>query len=151
MEQDDFKKNIDELFRLFNKLVDRSPMDEIPGVNKFQFEQMKIFLKNYESMKNDLSFEMMGHVNEPMKQMIKMFIKQLRQELGETEDLTIEIETVKAPLQSIEKIDELLRQPGLSEDEINNLLDERAILVSKKNDAAMFFGSIDTEKYKNEL
>ncbi|MDO8896609.1 MAG: hypothetical protein Q7V19_03095, partial [Bacteroidales bacterium] len=85
MEQEDFKKQIEELFRLFNKLMEQHPMEDIPGINRFQFEQMKMFLKNYDTMKDQISFEMMGQMNEPMKQMIGLFIKQLKRELGEPE------------------------------------------------------------------
>lgn len=133
MEQDDFKKQIDELFRLFNKLMEQHPMDEVPGINKFQLEQMKMFLRNYETLKDQLSYEMMGQMNEPMRQMISLFIRQLKQELGEPEDFN-EPETIHVkPVKNLEEIDERLRQPGLSEEEIDRLLDERAWLQSQQN------------------
>jgi hypothetical protein len=129
MENEEFKKQIDELFRLFNKLMEKHPMDEIPGINKMQIEQMRLFLKNYEFMKDQITYEMMGQMNEPVKQMIGMFIKQLRDELGEN-DWEIP-EEVKLPEKSVSvaAIDEKLRKPGLTEDEIDRLLDERAQLV----------------------
>ncbi|PKP51891.1 MAG: hypothetical protein CVT92_11400 [Bacteroidetes bacterium HGW-Bacteroidetes-1] len=134
MEQEDFKKQIDELFRLFNKMMEQHPIEDVPGIDRLQLEQMRLFLKNYKSMKDQISFEMMGQMNEPMKQMIGMFIKQLRQELGEDEPYTIIEQPEALPsANSIEKIDEMLRQPGLGENEIDQLLDERARLIHKKN------------------
>ncbi len=128
MDNNEFRKQIDELFRLFNKLMERYPMEDMPGMNRMQLEQMKMFLKNYEQMKDQISFEMMGQVNEPMRQMIDLFIKQLRDELGEDEPLQEEQPQIVATGLSIEEIDARLGMGGLSEEEIDRLLDERAKL-----------------------
>lgn len=130
MENDDLKKNIDELFRLFKKLIEEHPVEDMPGINKFQYEQLKLFLQNYESMKEHLSVEMMGQMNEPMRQMLAMFVKQLREQLGEeaTETQTAGHKTMQL---DVERIDEMLRNPNLSEEEIDKLLDERARLNKK--------------------
>lgn len=133
MDEGTFKKQIDELFRLFNKLMEQHPMDEVPGINKFQLEQMKMFLRNYETMKDQLSYEMMGQMNEPMRQMISLFIRQLKQELGEPEDFEEPDAMHVKPASNLEQIDERLKQPGLSEDEINHLLDERARLRNQQH------------------
>ena len=127
MENDDLKKNIDELFRLFKKLIEEHPVEEMPGINKFQYEQLKLFLQNYESMKAHMSVEMLGQMNEPMRQMLAMFVKQLREQLGEEvpESQSVEQKTMQL---DVERIDEMLRNPNLSEEEIDKLLDERARL-----------------------
>ncbi len=127
MENDDLKQNIDELFRLFKRLIEEHPVDEMPGVNKFQYEQLKLFLQNYESMKDHLSVEMMGQMNEPMRQMLAMFVKQLREQLGED---AFETPTPQQKIMQldVQRIDEMLRNPNLSEEEIDKLLDERAKL-----------------------
>ncbi len=127
MENDDLKQNIDELFRLFKRLIEEHPVDEMPGVNKFQYEQLKLFLQNYESMKDHLSVEMMGQMNAPMREMLAMFVKQLREQLGE------DVAEAHTPQQKImqldvQRIDEMLRNPNLTEEEIDKLLDERAKL-----------------------
>ncbi len=127
MENDDLKQNIEELFRLFKKLIDEHPIEEMPGVNKFQYEQLKLFLENYESMKDQLSVEMMGQMNEPMRQMLAMFVKQLREQLGEEAPETKTPEQQNMQL-DVERIDEMLRNPNLSEEDIDRLLDERAKL-----------------------
>lgn len=135
MENNDFKKNIDELFRLFKRLVEKHPIEEMPGMNRFQFEQLKLFLSSYESMRDQISFEMANQVNEPMKEMLVMFIKQLREQLGEEAFESATIEPTKNVSQispeistkdlDIKKIDELLTNPSLTEAEIDNLLDQR--------------------------
>ncbi|MDA3941945.1 MAG: hypothetical protein PF694_00235 [Bacteroidetes bacterium] len=131
MEQDDFKKDIEELFRLFHKMMEQYPEEDLPGMDKMQLQQLKLFLRNYESMKDQISLEMMGAVNEPMRQMLRMFIKQLREQLGEedfiqADDVPIIREDNAAV--TVELIDEMLRRPGLKADEIDRLLDERAML-----------------------
>ncbi len=127
MENDDLKQNIDELFRLFKRLIEEHPVDEMPGVNKFQYEQLKLFLQNYESMKDHLSVEMMGQMNEPMREMLAMFVKQLREQLGE-EAFETPTPQQKIMQLDVQRIDEMLRNPNLSEEEIDKLLDERAKL-----------------------
>ncbi len=138
MEQDDFKKQIEELFRLFKKLMEQNPTEEIPGMSKFQMDQLKLFLSNYESMKDQISMEMMGPVNEPMRKMLGVFIQQLREQLGEPEPFeshtaTPEI-TAKSPELTVEIIDQMLARPGIKPEEIDRLLDERASLMEKRAD-----------------
>lgn len=138
MEQDDFKKDIEELFRLFNKMMDEHPEENMPGMDKAQLQQLKMFLRNYESMKDKISMEMMGSVNEPMRQMLRMFIKQMREQLGEDDGFVVEEKENEIPIiqqetneKTIELIDEMLRRPGLKPSEIDRLLDERAQLSKK--------------------
>ncbi|GAB1419607.1 hypothetical protein MASR2M12_23720 [Bacteroidales bacterium] len=134
MDNNAFKKQLDELFRLFNKLMEKHPMDEISGLNKVQLEQMRLFLKNYELMKDHISFEMFGQANEHVHQMIGMFVKQLREELGEPEIVETPLTSGNTEqLESIAQIDARLSDPHLSEEEIDRLLDERIRLTSEAN------------------
>ena len=140
MENDEFKKDIEELFRLFNKLMERYPEENMPGIDKAQFEQLKLFLRNYESMKDQISMQMMGPVNEPMRQMLRMFIKQMKEELGEDDflreaeqdEIPVKRQTMPVekgdPIEQIAHIDAMLSRPGLKNEEIDRLLDERARL-----------------------
>lgn len=38
MENEDLKKQIEELFRLFKKVVEKYPPDDVPGIDKPQLE-----------------------------------------------------------------------------------------------------------------
>ncbi|HPE42510.1 MAG TPA: hypothetical protein PKV88_00385 [Bacteroidales bacterium] len=149
MENDEFKKDIEELFRLFNKLMERYPEENMPGIDKAQFEQLKLFLRNYENMKDQISMQMMGPVNEPMRQMLRMFIKQMKEELGEDDflreaeqdEIPVKRQTMPVekgdPIEQIAHIDAMLSRPGLKNEEIDRLLDERARLgelLKKTND-----------------
>lgn len=137
MDNEELKKQLDELFRLFNKLMEKHPIEDVPGINRMQLEQMRLFLKNYQLMKDQISMEMMGQMNEPVRQMIGMFIKQLREELGEDEYTeSAVIEPVKNT-DNLEEIDAMLRRPGLAEEEIDRLLDERARIVNAQKSAGL--------------
>jgi len=83
-------------------------------------------------MKDHISFEMFGQANEHIYQMIGMFIRQLREELGEPELTKTQPTTENSEqLESIAQIDARLRDPQLSEEEINRLLDERMRLTDE--------------------
>ena len=114
--------------------MDEHPEENMPGMDKTQLQQLKLFLRNYETMKDQISMEMMGAVNEPMRQMLRMFIKQMREQLGEDENFVVEekkeipIIKIESNERTIEFIDEMLRRPGLKPAEVDRLLDERAQL-----------------------
>jgi len=140
MEDESFKNDLDELFRLFNKLVKEKSMDDIPGVNKAMLKQFEFFFSNYDGMKDQLMYQLQGQFGDPVKEMVKTLVKQLRDELGEDEMLRIEpeAEIEEAVIEDellkisgkseLEKIDELLKTPGLTEEQVNELLDKRSNL-----------------------
>ncbi len=140
MEDESFKNDLDELFRLFNKLVKEKSMDDIPGVNKAMLKQFEFFFSNYDGMKDQLMYQLQGQFGDPVKEMVKTLVKQLREELGEdelliiepeaeVEEAVIEDELLKISGKSeLEKIDELLKTPGLTEEQVNELLDKRSKL-----------------------
>lgn len=124
-EERSFKENLDLLIRLFKKLKDKTPMDEIPGVDKNMYQNFDLFLRNYENMRDQISEELLQNFGEPMKKMIADLVEQLKNELGddfEEEDQSPEMKEFR---RDVAQIDELLKNPGLSEEEVNQLLDER--------------------------
>lgn len=142
MENEKFKKQLDELFHLFKKLVERYPTEEIPGISKEQMAQLKHFLENYDHMRDSISFEVLGGVNnKAMQQMIEMFINQLREQLGEDADFECsvgepicEVPKINEEM-TIEEIDMRLRDSNLSAEEIDQLLDKRTQLAKQKPDS----------------
>jgi hypothetical protein len=141
MEDESFKQELDELFRLFKKVMETRPMEEIPGVNKAMLQQFQFFFSNYENMKDQIAYQLQGQFGDSVKQMVRTLIQQLREEVGDDEMLTEaepepETEEIKPLLkisgtnikEEMEKIDELLKNPNLTEDQVNELLDRRAML-----------------------
>jgi len=141
MEDESFKQELDELFRLFKKVMETRPMEEIPGVNKAMLQQFQFFFSNYENMKDQIASQLQGQFGDSVKQMVRTLIEQLREEVGDDELLSgaepeVELEEAKPILEisgsnveeELKKIDELLKKPKLTEEQINELLDRRAML-----------------------
>jgi hypothetical protein len=133
-EERSFNENLDLLIRLFKKLKEKTSLDELHGIDRTFYQNFEYLLSNYENMRDHLSEELLDKFGEPVKGMIASLVEQLKSELGdELGDLDLEgddagKEQVKLPA-DIEKIDALLKKPGLSDEEINKLLDERSRLV----------------------
>ena len=132
MEDEKFNKDLDELFRLFKKLVETQSLDDVPGVDGMMLKQFQFFFSNYENMKDQIGDQLKGQFGEPVKQMVSDLVKQLREQLGDDEVTVIEEEPVieiDTKELSMEDIDLMLGNPDLTEDQINDLLDKRANLL----------------------
>ena len=134
MEDEKFRQDLDELFRLFKKLMEDKSIDEVPGIDKNMLQQFQFFFSNYENMKDQIMYQLQGQFGEPVKEMVRTLVKQLREELGEEYDYTEQNE--EAPVikfeefgNDIKKIDEMLKDPNLSPEQIDELLDKRAGLT----------------------
>mgnify|MGYP003547025168 CR=1 FL=1 len=141
MENENINRQMEELFRLFRKMMEKYPPDSIPGIDKAQAEQLKMMLSNYDGMKVSLSSDMFGIFDEETTQKIlAQLIQQLRDQLGEdayedaVEQLTIvdkkEKEFEQLPTEDryvalLDAIDSELKKPNISMEEIDNLLDRR--------------------------
>lgn len=151
MENEEINKQMEELFRLFKKMMEKYPPDSMPGIDKAQAEQLKMMLSNYEGMKVSMSSDMFGIFDEETtKKILARLIEQLKAQLDEDADyqeeekLSIvdvkEKEFEQLPTEDryvslIDAIDTELKKPGLSMEEIDNLLDKRSKIqdtISKK-------------------
>ncbi len=140
MDIEKFKQELDELFRLFNKLMEKqgSEMENIPGINKMMVEQFKVFFTNYENMKDQIAYQLQGQFGDSIQEMVETLIRQLREELGEEEwmvapDTNVpithtETKSMDDPQKEIEEIDEMLKNPNLTPEQIDELLDRRSRL-----------------------
>lgn len=130
-----FNENLDLLIKLFKKLKERSSFDDLQGIDKTFYQNFEYLLGNYENMRDQLSEELLSKFGEPVKAMIASLVEQLKMELGdEIGDLDLEEEQEKEidiP-DDLSKIDEMLKDPNLSEEEIDKLLDERTRLRNDK-------------------
>lgn len=134
MHDEEFKKELDELFKLFKKLVEKKDLNEIPGVNQFMLQQFQFFFNNYDNMKDQIADQLQGQFGDSVKDMVRTLVQQLKEELDEDELLSISEEEDQPVVQidqvgsSVAEIDELLTNPDLTEEQINELLDKRANL-----------------------
>jgi hypothetical protein len=136
MEDERFKKDLDELFRLFKKLVENKSIDEVPGVDKFMLSQFQMFFSNYDTMKDQIADQLQGQFGDSVKNMVRTLVEQLKEELDEDDLLQFEEVEEDPPIaidvvgNSILEIDRMLTNPELTEDQIIELLDKRANLLS---------------------
>ena len=132
MQEDEFKKELDELFRLFKKLVEKKDLKDVPGVNQFMLQQFQFFFNNYDTMKDQIADQLRGQFGDSVRDMVRTLVEQLKEELDEDIMLTPEEEQPKVQIDisgdTIAEIDELLKNPDLTEDQINELLDRRRSL-----------------------
>ncbi len=136
MDDEKFRQELDELFRLFNRLMARSDTANIPGVNSFMLQQFQMFFTNYETMKDDIAQQLQGQFGDSVKDMVHQLVIQLRNEVGNDEideadtsvDVQIEPAVKPAAGYSLQELDEMLKAPNLTEEEIDDLLDKRSKL-----------------------
>lgn len=121
-EDNAFSKDLDKLIELFKKFKEKTVEEDIPGFNKQFFQSFDLIVNNYDMIKNQLSDDYFKQISEPLKQMIQDMILQLQQELGE------DLQTKTEVNNTIKEIDELLKKPGLSNTEVDELLDKRTDL-----------------------
>ncbi len=124
-EERSFKENLDLLIKLFKKLKNKTSLEDVPGIDKNMYQNFDMFLQNYEMMRDQISDELLTQFGEPMKKMIANLVEQLKSELGEDFEERGENIQTGGIKRDIAQIDELLKNPSLTEDEINLLLDER--------------------------
>ena len=134
MVDDSFKKDLDELFRLFKKMVENKDVDDIPGVDKFMMQQFQMFFSNYDTMKDQIADQLHGQFGDSVKDMVKTLVQQLKDELGEDDLLNVDYQeeepaiSIEEVSNDIAEIDEMLKNPDLTDEQIDELLDRRANL-----------------------
>jgi L-lactate utilization protein LutC len=130
-----FNENLDLLIKLLRRMKDRTQFQNIAGLPPMFFSNFEYFVSNYEQMKDQISEQLLQQFGEPIKQIVADMVDQLQAELGEVSVESIE-EEAEAPVitgkkRTVEEIDEMLKKPGISGDEIDRLLDERKRVSSE--------------------
>lgn len=146
MEDNNLNNGLDDLLNMFKKMMEGQDLDAIPGINEEQKEQLKMFLEDFDELKNDMKVEI--YKLDPFtKQMVGMVMGQLKNLTGDAQQATAPV--VQEPPVNKEKqltdipgttenleahlaaIDDQLRNPELSDDDINRLLDERTAIMEE--------------------
>ena len=148
MEDDNLNSGLDSLLNMFKKMMEGQDLDAIPGINEEQKEQLKMFLEDFDELKDEMKVEI--YKLDPFsKQMMEMVMGQLKNftdnpQLGGEQPTTPQEPPVNKEKQltdipgttenleaHLAAIDDQLRQPNLSEEEINRLLDERTAICQE--------------------
>ena len=151
MEDDNLNNGLDNLLNMFKKMMEGQDLDAIPGINEEQKEQLKMFLEDFDEMKDEMKVEI--YKLDPFtKQMVEMVMGQLKNFSDNPQvngdQPIVPLETPEPPVNKekqltdipgttenleahLAAIDDQLRQPGLSDEEINRLLDERSAIAKE--------------------
>ena len=148
MENDNLNNGLDDLLNMFKKMMENQDLDAIPGINEEQKEQLKMFLEDFDELKDDMKVEI--YKLDPFtKQMVGMVMGQLQNFTGNNSQVATQNTVPQEPPVNKEKqlneipgttenleahlaaIDDQLRQPDLSDDDINRLLDERTSIMKE--------------------
>ena len=148
MDENNLNNGLDDLLNMFKKMMEGQDLDAIPGITEEQKEQLKMFLEDFDELKDDMKVEI--YKLDPFtKQMVGMVMGQLKNIPGmpmqtpnqptapaeppvnkekQLTDIPGTTENLEAHLAAI---DDQLRQPDLTDEEINRLLDERMSIVQE--------------------
>ena len=146
MDENNLNNGLDDLLNMFKKMMENQDLDAIPGIDEEQKEQLKMFLDDFDELKNDMKIEI--YKLDPFtKQMVGMVMGQLKNFAGDVQqvgsqtpsetpvnkekqltDIPGTTENLEAKLAEIDK---QLRNPDLSDDDLNRLLDERGAIMEE--------------------
>ena len=146
MDENNFNNGLDDLLNMFKKMMENQDLDAIPGINEEQKEQLKMFLEDFDELKQDMKIEI--YKLDPFtKQMVGMVMGQLKNfsgDMGQAQNTVPQPTTVNKEKQltdipgtnenleaKLAKIDKQLRNPDLGDDDLNRLLDERGSIVEE--------------------
>ena len=116
---------------MFKRLIEKESGNEMMDVDPQQLEQLKAFMAQFDDVKDKINIEMIP-VDPFSKMMVSTLVQQLREQLGpEAEELEEASQEPLEALDTIEAIDERLKMPGLSDAEIDALLDKRSQISSQ--------------------
>ena len=147
MDDNNLNNGLYDLLNMFKKMMENQDLDAIPGINEEQKEQLKMFLEDFDELKDDMKVEI--YKLDPFsKQMMGMVMGQLKN-FGGGQIADKQTDTPQEPPVNKEKqltdipgttenleaklaaIDKQLSNPELSDDEINSLLDERTYIMKE--------------------
>ena len=150
MEDDNLNNGLDSLLNMFKKMMEQQDLDAIPGITEEQKEQLKMFLEDFDEMKDEMKVEIykLDPFSKQMMEMVMGQLKNISDPKLTGDQPIVPIETPEPPVNKekqltdipgttenleahLAAIDDQLRQPGLSDEEINRLLDERSAIAQE--------------------
>ena len=147
MDDNNLNNGLDDLLNMFKKMMENQDLNAIPGINEEQKEQLKMFLEDFDELKDDMKVEI--YKLDPFtKQMVGMVMGHLKNFTGEQATVNPTIVPQEPPVNKekqltdipgttenleahLAAIDDQLRNPDLTDDDINRLLDERTSIVKE--------------------
>ena len=148
MDENNLNNDFDNLLNMFKKLMENQDLDAIPGISEEQKEQLKMFLEDFDELKDDMKIEI--YKLDPFtKQMVGMVMGHLKNFTNDYQQVETQNAAPAEPPTNKEKqltdipgttenleaklaaIDKQLRNPDLSEEDMDRLLDERSSIMAE--------------------
>ena len=150
MDDDNLSNNIDDLLNMFKKMMEHQDLDAIPGINEEQKEQLKMFLEDFDELKDNMKVEIFK-LDPFSKQMMGMVMGHLKDVTGGLQQNADPADAPQEPTINLNKekqlteipgttenleaqlaaIDQQLRNPDLTDEQINALLDQRSTIAEE--------------------
>ena len=147
MDDNNINNGLDDFLNMFKKMMENQDLDAIPGINEEQKEQLKMFLEDFDELKDDMKVEIykldpftkqmvgmvMGHLKDfsPEQFGVNQVVTPKESPVNKEKQLTDIPGTSENMQARLAAIDKQLRNTELSDEEINSLLDERTALVNE--------------------
>ena len=75
MDENNLNNDLENLLNMFKKMMENQDLDAIPGLNEEQKEQLKMFLEDFDELKDDMKVEIFK-LDPFTKQMVGMVMGQ---------------------------------------------------------------------------
>jgi len=129
-EEKPFSESLEELINIFGKIRRKAVDGKFGDIDISFLDDFDILMKNYSIVKEGVSPNILDSVSEPLRELVSVMINQLREEMDKVFELASEEEKTQFS-NDLDKINESLKKPNLSEEEMDFLLDQRKILIKK--------------------
>ncbi len=140
-----FKRDLDELISMLKQIKANVNDPRFDHLDPFMRQSIDFVISNYENIKDNISVQMLDSMGIQFQHMIRQFLEIMKSDLGEayvpqnqlpeTSQKQIAYEppvlTTSIDIEErIRLIDDMLKRPGLNDEAIDKLLDERNHLLS---------------------
>ena len=147
MDEENFSNELENMLNKIKQMIENQDFENMPNVDPEQLEQLKMFMSQFDEIKDELKVEIFK-LDPFTKQIMSAF-------MGKLGDLNFQTTTAPKPASEttvnkevelkdipgtnenytsqLAEIDKKLRNPQLNDDQINELLDRRAALMAKMN------------------
>lgn len=132
-EEKPFSASLEELIEIFGNIRQKSVDGKFGEIDVSFLDDFDVLMRDYITIKDGVSEGVLESVSEPLKNLVRVMIEQLRMEMEKVFDMATEAENAARFRIDLERINQSLKKPGLTNTEIDRLLDERERLIGRTN------------------
>lgn len=144
MEDQNFNNELEEILNKIKQMIENQDFDNMPNVDPEQIEQLKMFVSQFDELKDELKVEIIK-LDPFTKQLLSTFMGKLSQmdfqstnppaPVEPTANKEVELKDIPGTNENYDallaKIDKKLRDKQINDEQINELLDRRSEILAK--------------------